>query len=92
VKLKWTEEALADLAKIDTWLTQNVDPVTAAETLERIRGQARGLLRFPRRKPRIGRGRHYSQVDRTSHLLIYSVGEGHVTIMRVRHNREDWRP
>lgn len=57
MKLEWAEQALADLASIDSWLTENADPVIAEETLERIRGDAHGLLRFPRRKPRIDRGR-----------------------------------
>lgn len=92
MKLKWTDEALADLAKVDNWLTTNVDPITASEVLERLQRQAHRLMDFPRRKPRIGPGRHYSQAPRTSYLLIYEVGGDFVTIMRVRHNRENWRP
>jgi plasmid stabilization system protein ParE len=91
VRLRWADQALSDLRKIDAWLTINVDPALAEETLERIRRQAHGLLRFPRRKPRIRQGQHYSHVERTSYLLIYTVDKGFVTILRVRHNREDWR-
>jgi plasmid stabilization system protein ParE len=91
VKLKWVDQALFDLRGIDEWLSTNADPEVAAVTLERIRRQAHSLLNFPRRKPRMGRGRHYSQVDHTPYLLLYSVSRASVTIMRVRHNREDWR-
>lgn len=91
MKLEWTKQALDDLAGIDAWLTENVEVRVAVDTLEKIRRHAHGLLQFPRRKPRIGRARHYSHVERTSYILIYSVGGGVVTVMRIRHVREDWR-
>lgn len=90
MKLKWADQALADVRNIDRWLTLNVDPLVAEQALGRINQQAHSLLQYPRRKPRIGQGRHYSTVDHTSYLLIYSVGGGIVTIMRVRHDKEDW--
>lgn len=92
MKLEWTKQALDDLAGIDAWLTANVDARAAAETLEKVRRHSHGLLRFPRRKPRIGRARQYSHVERTPYILIYFVRGGVVTVMRIRHVREDWRP
>ena len=91
MKLQWTSIALADLANIESWLTANVDPAMGEDMVERIRAQSRTLLHFPRRKPRLGPGRHYAQVAGAPFLLIYAVGKDAITILRVRHNRQDWR-
>lgn len=91
MRLRWTEQALVDVRKIDAWLSLNVEPAHAEETLESIRRQANSLLQFPRRKPRIRSAWHYSRVEKTSYVLIYAVTKGLVTVMRVHHSRADWR-
>ncbi len=92
MKLEWTAAAVADLHGIDKWLIEHADPLIAVWQLERIRDKARRLLNFPTRGPMLGADWHYSQVEQTPHLIIYRVSVEKVQILRIRHNRQDWRP
>ena len=91
MKLAWSGPATADLKRIEAWLTAEVDSGTAQDQLQRIRLTARSLLVFPRRKPELTSGRRYAQVRDAPYVLIYSVQQSIIYVLRVRHNKEDWQ-
>lgn len=91
MKLVWSKPAIADLMKVEAWLTENVDPLTAEEQIDRIRQKARRLVHFPSRGPLLCKLQHYAQVEKTPFRLIYRIAPDEIQILRIRHNREDWR-
>ncbi len=91
MKLVWTRPAQNDLAQIDWFLSEH-DP-GAADISARLALKAG---RFIAENPRIGSAidielRKWS-VRGSPYLLIYRVTADAVEILRVRHEREDWRP
>ena len=86
----WTDQALADLASIDAWLTRNASAEIAEAQLARLLNRARSLMDYPRRGPRIGAEARSMSVAATPYVLVYRVIDDGVQILRIRHNREDW--
>ena len=91
MKLSWTERALTDIASIDRWLTEHAAPEVAEDQVERIRIRARRLRDFPRIGQQLGATSRTVAVHKTPYVLIYRISNGEVEILRVQHNRQDWR-
>lgn len=91
MRLIWSESALDDLQRIDDWLTGNAGGEVAEAQLERIKLRVRRLRDFPRTGAMLPDGVRDVPVPGTNYVVIYQVDE-RVEILRIRHNREDWRP
>ena len=92
MRLDWASSSLADLDKIDHWLLVNASGVIAVDTLLAIERRAGFLADFPFGGPAIpDTGLRSLRVSRTPYILIYRVDVDRVEILRVRHERENWR-
>jgi plasmid stabilization system protein ParE len=91
VKLDWTGPALADIRGIDHHLSQ-YSPEAAAQHLASIIDSADILKSYPAIGPALDGATRSLRVRHTRYLLIYRIRGAEVEILRVRHDREDWRP
>lgn len=90
-RLTWSSRSRVDLRRIDDWLTKNAAWDIAAETLVAIQRQTELLLVHPLAGPAAGRVRRSLRVHGTRYILIYRVSSAQIEIVRIRHEREDWR-
>ena len=92
-RLAWTAPALADLRGIDEWLTAHRDGEFAARTLASVRARARFLEGFPHGgRPILKDDFRILRVSDTPYLIIYRIVGEQLQLLRIRHEREDWRP
>ena len=91
MNLDWTERALIDLKAIDDWLTAHADGDLSAAFLERIRERARRLRDFPRTGQQLNESARSVRVGQTPYVLLYRIRGMRIEILRVHHNRQDWR-
>ena len=91
-ELIWTKPALADLYRINTYLEREARPEVALNTLSKIRHRANLLLDFPHAGPPV-RDRSFRslRVHGTPYIIGYRLGTGSLEILRVHHERENWR-
>jgi toxin ParE1/3/4 len=91
IEVEWTRPAQADLAQIDQELAER-DPDFA----DRVGGAAIEAAAFisewPGAGPRIGARRRKWPVKGTLYILLYRLRRGRLQIVRVQHNRRNWRP
>lgn len=91
-KLEWTRPAVADLRNIETWLDETSAPAVAARTLSAIRNRADFLTNFPHGGPPVFDEDFRSlRIHETPFLFIYRVRPGKIEILRIHHERENWR-
>jgi len=90
-RLIWSLRSRVDLRRIDAWLTSNASWDIAAKTLVSIQRQTDLLLAHPLAGPAAGRVRRSLRVHGTRYILIYRVSKARIEIVRIRHEREDWR-
>ena len=90
-QLDWTAPALADLREIDAWLSEHARPEIALVTLLHIRRRARFLEDFPHGGRPIAQNSRVLRVIDTPHVILYRLVDGVVQILRVQHEREDWK-
>ena len=87
---KWTRPAQADLARIDDHHRER-DVAYA----DRVGRQAIGAGRFLAQHPASGSPIDHElrkwRVRGTRYLLVYRLVPGGVEVLRVRHERENWR-
>jgi plasmid stabilization system protein ParE len=88
----WSEAAIADLRDVQTYLGE-IDADIAQEAIDRIVLSAEWLCGFPGAGSPVG----YRQwrkwpAKATRYLLIYRPTLKGIEIVRVRHERNDWRP
>ncbi len=90
MELRWSRIAQADIDAIISYYAAE-DPELPAILVERIVRAPLALLDFPFLGPEIeiGAVRKW-RVDDSPFLLLYSVDQATVTILRVRHERDDW--
>jgi toxin ParE1/3/4 len=89
--LNWTSPALNDLRSIDAWLSERASPEIAVRTLTFIRDRAHFLRNFPHGgRPEAG-GLRVLRVSETPWLILYRLDGDCVYVLRIRHEREDWR-
>jgi len=91
VKLKWTRPALTDLRGIDSYLSQ-CSRETAARILASIRASADILASFPAMGPSLDSQTRSLQVRQTPYVLIYRIEGDRISLLRIYHNRQNWRP
>lgn len=91
-ELSWTPQAVADLRKIDSYLSAEVDGRLAAQILETIKFRLRTLRDFPHAGPPVeGRPFRSFIIRGTPYVVAYRLRDGRVEILRVHHQRENWR-
>lgn len=91
-KLNWTHAALADLRKIDAFLTREASPEITVRMLKSIRARANVLVDFPHAGPIVeDRSFRSLKVQNTPFLIAYRVGPNSLEILRIFHERENWR-
>ena len=91
MKVDWSAPALADLRGIDVYLA-DYSPDTAAEHLAAILAGADVLESYPSIGPALDGTTRSLRVRHTRYILLYRIRGTEVEILRVRHDREDWRP
>jgi toxin ParE1/3/4 len=91
MRLDWTQPALDDLTAINSWLTANATGVIALRTLLEIRRRSRFLTNFPHGGRPDKTGVRVLRVFNTPYLILYRLLNDNIEILRVRHEREDWR-
>lgn len=90
MELRWSRVAQADIDAIISYYAAE-DAALPAILVERILHAPLALLDFPFLGPEIEIGvvRKW-RVDDSPFLLLYTVDRAAVTILRVRHERDDW--
>ncbi|HET8613545.1 MAG TPA: type II toxin-antitoxin system RelE/ParE family toxin [Sphingomonas sp.] len=91
-RLLWTAPAEADLASIDDyWWPRDRD--VADRLIERIRTAAERLRSIPEGGAPLDQGRTRKwRAGRTPYVLIYRLRGATVEILRIHHDRQNWRP
>lgn len=86
MQIKWTEEAVSDLAIIKDYIETD-NPVAAQKIALKIVPQIKSLIPHPI-KGRPGRvlGTRESLVPDTSYFIVYRVNMGQLEILRVLHS------
>jgi toxin ParE1/3/4 len=91
-ELGWTEPALADLVRISAYLEREARPEIALNILTAIRHRANMLVDFPHAGPPVrDRGFRSLRVHGTPYIIAYRLDVGTLEILRVHHERENWR-
>jgi len=90
MRIRWTRAAGADLESIGAYLEEH-SPSLTESTLLRLYEAAQSLKRFSNRG-RIGRvaGTRELVVSPLPYIVIYTVGEEVVHIVRVLHGAQNW--
>ena len=91
-RVRWTDPSLADLRRIDDWLTNEASPAFAIRTLTTIRFRSTLLVDFPHAgRPYRGNIRLLRVLD-TPYIIHYRIVDGGVVqVLRVYEEREDWQ-
>lgn len=87
----WARVALDDLIAIDAWLDEHVSPATALAMVTAIRRRADFLRDFPYGGRRHRRDTRVLRVLGTPYLIHYRLTAQRCEVLRVYHEREDWR-
>jgi toxin ParE1/3/4 len=90
MKIVWTRIAQCDFGRIDDFHADH-DPQLAAKTARLAVKAARTLALTPHIGSALADGTRKWPVWDTPYVLIYRVAQDVVEILRVRHNRENWR-
>ena len=91
-ELRWTSLARRDLRRIDTYLTTEASPEVAERILVTILDKADLLRRFPEAGPIVSVSDFRSlRIGGTPYLLAYRVTPRGVDILRLSHERQNWR-
>ena len=92
MRLRWTVPARMDLRRIDAWLVMQATPEVAERTLSAIAERASFLVDFPRGGRPIGSlDCRVLRVHGTPYLIAYRIEGELVDVLRIVHEREDWR-
>jgi len=91
-RIIWSGPAVADLSNIRQWLIDEADKPTALRMLRKIRAQSIQLATFPSVGTLLDQSQRKLRVRGTPYVLLYDLDHGEVSILRVRHAHEDWRP
>lgn len=89
--LIWTESALRDLTEIDAYLAGQDASAAAERILTMIGAAADRLCDYPGIGRSIADDVRVWQVARTAYVLIYTIEPDDVAILRVLHERGNWR-
>jgi toxin ParE1/3/4 len=90
VRIVWTQPAQQDLARIHDYFVE-LDPAFSDKYATDAIAAGRFLADNPYAGSRLGRTVRKWPVRRSPFILIYRVKADTVEILRVRHERENWR-
>jgi plasmid stabilization system protein ParE len=91
-RVEWTDAAIEDLNAIKTYLSK-LSPHLADDGVRKLILSARWLCDFPYAGPLVGFGKWRKwKPKKQRYILIYQPVEKGISIVRVRHERNDWRP
>jgi len=90
MRIRWSPAAAADLQSIHAYLTDN-HPSLTTSTVQKIYNAAQSLKKFPHRG-RWGQVRDTRELIMAPmpYIIVYSVAENMVHILRIIHASEDW--
>lgn len=93
MQLKWTDLALADLDRIETYIAADNSPLVAIDVVLRIIDTVDIILPEHPEAGRIGRVENTRElvIDGTPFLVIYRITRA-VEILRVLHGAQQWPP
>jgi toxin ParE1/3/4 len=90
MRLRWTEEAAADLEHITDYLFENA-PRRAAELVREIYNAPSALLTFPYRgRPGKKEGTREFVLPRLPYILVYQITGEVIYIARILHGAQKW--
>lgn len=88
--LAYSQAALADLRRIDVWLGRVDDQLAVAAQIA-IKQRIISLLANPAVGSPLPGGRRKIIERHFGYIILYRHDRATVTILRIRHAREDWR-
>ncbi|MGF1550657.1 MAG: type II toxin-antitoxin system RelE/ParE family toxin [Sphingomonadaceae bacterium] len=91
-RLIWTGAARADLARIDDYYAE-ADPAFPERMGDNAIAAGRILMEWPHAGSLLGGEQDFRKwpVKSTPYIFIYRILGDRIEILRVRHDREDWR-
>ncbi len=90
-KIIWSSLAISDLRRIDNLLTAELSPQVADDYLSAIRQRCEVLQDFPQHSARVDDEARKLLVPATPYIILYDVTDFQIEVLRVFHNRENWR-
>ena len=90
-KIIWSSLAISDLRRIDNLLTAELSPQVADDYLSAIRQRCEVLQDFPQHSARVDDEVRKLLVPATPYIILYDVTDFQIEVLRVFHNRENWR-
>lgn len=92
-RAEWTAASIADLREIREYLVETYSTTFAQKVIDDLVLATYFLLDHPRAGPELEHGEWRKWKPRKSrHILIYEPVPDGIAIIRVRHERNDWRP
>ncbi|WP_257544516.1 type II toxin-antitoxin system RelE/ParE family toxin [Sphingopyxis sp. DBS4] len=89
----WTEAAINDLHAIERYLVETYSPVFARQIIASLIEAAHWLLDHPHGgSPLQIEGWRKWRPRKSRHILIYRTANDGIEVLRVRQERNDWRP
>lgn len=88
--LFWSKQAERDIDRIEYWLDR-IDPALADDAIDAILERVLAVQAQPGIGSPLPGGRRKIIERRFGYVVLYRPGPAGVTILRVRHAREDWR-
>lgn len=88
--LRWTAPAERDLDRIEAWLDK-IDPALADAAIGAVLIRVMQAVANPTIGSPLRGGRCKIVKRRFGYVILYRHESEHVTILRIRHAREDWR-
>ncbi len=89
-KVVWAETALADFEKSIAYIARD-NPMAAQAVAKRLNDTVQRLAKSP--VGHIGRvtGTYEMPVRKTSQIISYALGDDTIAIVRIIHQRRDWK-
>lgn len=89
----WAEAAINDLHAIEDYLTDTYSSAFARHVIKSLIAAANWLLRHPHGGERLAfDGWRKWRPRKSRHVLVYRIVDDGIEVLRVRHERNDWRP
>ena len=89
--LIWTASALRDLVDLDAYLVEQDAGPSAVRILDNVSAAADRLREFPAMGRSSTENVRVWHIARTPYLLLYTIEQEKVAILRVLHERRNWR-
>lgn len=91
-RVTWAAAAVADLESIKVYLIEQYGGAVADRAIADLVLGAHWLLDFPRAGAPLGIGKWRKWRPRKGrHILVYEPSRSGIHVLRVRHERNDWR-